>query len=129
MSMMPIKAKVILNPSSGAPGFIVSNVYCLPGVPSILKSMLGGLNNKIKGGKKILSKTVSVQTVESEIAKSLEIVQNRFKKVEIGSYPFFRLGKIGVSLVIRSTEKKQIDDCYREIISFLKNKKINIIKS
>ena len=128
MSMMPIKAKLILNPSSGAPGFIVSNVYCLPGVPSILKSMLGGLNNKIKGGKKILSKTVSVQTVESEIAKSLEIVQNRFKKVEIGSYPFFRLGKIGVSLVIRSTEKKQIDDCYKEIISFLKNKKINIIK-
>ena len=128
MSMMPIKAKLILNPSSGAPGFIVSNVYCLPGVPSILKSMLGGLNNKIKGGKKILSKTVSVQTVESEIAKSLEIVQNRFKKVEIGSYPFFRLGKIGVSLVIRSTEKKQIDDCYREIISFLKNKKIYIIK-
>ena len=55
MAMMPIKASLILNPSSGAPGFIVDNVYCLPGVPSILKSMLGGLNNKIKGGKKILS--------------------------------------------------------------------------
>ncbi len=57
-----------------------------------------------------------------------EKVQNRFKNVEIGSYTFFRLGKIGVSLVIRSTEKKQIDDCYKEIISFLKNKKILIIE-
>ena len=128
MSMMPIKASLILNPSSGAPGFIVDNVYCLPGVPSILKSMLYGLNNKIKGGKRFLSKTISAQTVESEIARSLEKVQNRFKKVEIGSYPFFRLGKIGVSLVIRSTEKKEIDDCYKEIISFLKKKEIYILE-
>ena len=128
MSMMPIKASLILNPSSGAPGFIVDNVFCLPGVPSILKSMLGGLNNKIKGGKKILNKTISVQTVESEIAKSLEMIQQKFKRVEIGSYPFFRLGKIGVSIVIRSTDKKKIDDCYKEIVSFLKKKKINMIE-
>jgi len=124
MAMMPIKASLILNPSSGAPGFIVDNVYCLPGVPSILKSMLGGLNNKIKGGKKIISRTISAQTVESEIAKSLEKVQNKFKKIDIGSYPFFRLGKIGVSIVIRSYDKKKIDVCYKEIVSFLKKKKI-----
>ena len=128
MAMMPTKAALILNPSSGAPGFIVKNVYSLPGVPSILKSMLGGLNNKINGGRKILSRTISVQTVESEISSSLEIVQNRFKDVEIGSYPFFRLGKVGVSLVIRSTRKKLIDYCYHEIISFLKKKNIHIIK-
>ncbi len=127
MAMMPIKASLILNPSSGAPGFIVDNVYCLPGVPSILKSMLGGLRNKIKGGKKVLSKTISVNTVESEIAKSLEKVQQKFKKVEIGSYPFFRFGKIGVSMVIRSSDKKKIDECYKEIVNFLKKKKINMI--
>ena len=127
MAMMPTKASLILNPSSGAPGFIVDNVYCLPGVPSILKSMLGGLNNKIKGGKKILSKTISAQTVESEIAKSLEKVQHKFKKVDIGSYPFFRLGKIGVSMVIRSSDKKKIDVCCKEIVNFLKKKKIFII--
>ena len=127
MAMMPVKASLILNPSSGAPGFIVDNVYCLPGVPSILNSMLGGLNNKIKGGKKILSKTISLQTVESEIAKSLEKIQHKFTKVDIGSYPFFRLGKIGVSIVIRSTDKKKIDDCNKEIVSFVKRKKINMI--
>ncbi len=127
MAMMPIKASLILNPSSGAPGFIVDNVYCLPGVPSILKSMLGGINNKIKGGKKIATKTISAQTVESEIAKSLAEIQRKFKKVDIGSYPFFRLGKIGVSMVIRSTDKKKIDDCYKEIVRFLKKKKIKMI--
>ena len=129
MAMMPTKASLILNPSSGAPGFIVDNVYSLPGVPSILKSMLGGLSNKIKGGKKILSKTITARTVESEIAKSLSNVQQKFKKVDIGSYPFFRLGKIGVSIVIRSTDKKKIDDCYKEIVSFLKKRKINLIGS
>ena len=127
MAKMPTKATLILNPSSGAPGFNLENVFCLPGVPSILKSMLGGLSNKIKGGKKILNRTVSVNTVESEIAKPLSDLQRKFRKVDIGSYPFFRLGKIGVSIVIRATDKKKIDDCYKEIVSFLKKKKINMV--
>jgi len=127
MAKIPEGASLIYNPSSGAPGFIVENVYCLPGVPSILKSMVSGIKNKIIGGKKILSKTINIQSVESEIAKSLENIQSKFKSIEIGSYPFFRLGKIGVSIVIRSTDKKKIDDCYEEIVSFLKMKKINMI--
>jgi len=128
MAKIPEGAKLIYNPSSGAPGFIVENVFCLPGVPSILQSMVLGLKNNIKGGKKILSKTISIRTVESEIAKSLENIQNKFKNVEIGSYPFFRMGKIGVSIVIRSSKKNQIDVCSKEIIKFIKNKKITIIK-
>ena len=127
MAMMPIRASLILNPSSGAPGFIVDNVYCLPGVPLILKSMLKGLNNKIKGGKKILSKTISLQTVESEIAKSLEKIQHKFKKVDIGSYPFFKEGKAGVSIVLRSTDQNLIFDCYKDIKDFIKKKKIETI--
>ena len=129
MAKMPGKAALIYNPSSGAPGFIVENVYCLPGVPSILKSMVDGLKNNIKGGKKILSETISVNTVESEIAKPLEDVQNNFSNVEIGSYPFFRLGKVGVSIVIRSTEKNQIKDCAKQIQNFIQQKKIKIIET
>ena len=128
MAKMPDKASLIYNPSSGAPGFIVENVYCLPGVPSILKSMVNGLKNRISGGKKILSKTISVSTVESEIAKPLEDIQNKFKNIEIGSYPFFRMGKVGVSIVMRSTEKNQIDDCSKQIISFIQKKKIQIME-
>ena len=127
MAKLPDKATLIYNPSSGAPGFIVKNVFCLPGVPSILKSMVESLKDKVVGGDKILSKTISISTVESEIAKSLEDVQKRFKNVEIGSYPFFRFGKIGVSIVIRSIKIKEIDVCSKEIIKFLKNKNISII--
>ena len=90
MVWMPQNANLILNPTSGAPGFNVENVFCLPGVPSILKSMLGGLKNRIVGGEPILSKTISLRTVESEIAKSLTKVQENNQDVEIGSYPFFK---------------------------------------
>ena len=93
MVWMPSDAELILNPTSGAPGFSVDNVFCLPGVPSILKSMLGGLKNKIVGGEPILSHTISLRTVESEIAYSLTKVQKENKDVEIGSYPFFHAGK------------------------------------
>jgi len=128
MAKMPDKVALIHNPSSGAPGFFIDNVYCLPGVPSILKSMVDGLANRIVGGKKILSKTISINTVESEIAYPLEDVQNKFDQVEIGSYPFFRLGKVGVSIVIRSTEWKQIEDCAEQIKNFIQKKKIKIIE-
>ncbi len=128
MAKLPYRALLIFNPSSAAPGFIVDNVYCLPGVPSILKSMLGELKEKIVGGKKILSKTINLRTVESEIALSLEKIQNRFKNTEIGSYPFFKQGKVGVSLVIRSTDKNLISKSYKAIAKIIKKKKIKIIK-
>ena len=128
MAWTPANAKLILNPTSGAPGFIVENVFCLPGVPSILKSMLGGLKNEISGGKPIISHTINLRTVESEIAKSLTSVQNNNKDVEIGSYPFFRAGKLGVSIVVRSENQSEIDDCNSKIMEFVSQKKIEIIK-
>tara|TARA_B100000575_G_scaffold289390_1_gene291095 strand:+ start:421 stop:1167 length:747 start_codon:yes stop_codon:yes gene_type:complete len=127
MVWMPENANLILNPTSGAPGFYVENVFCLPGVPSILKSMLGGIKNKIIGGKPILSHTISLKTVESEIAESLSQVQNNNKDVEIGSYPFFHAGKLGVSIVMRSEDKSKIDICSSQILNFVKEKKILIV--
>ena len=127
MVWMPRNANLILNPTSGAPGFYVENVFCLPGVPSILKSMLGGLKNKIAGGEPILSHTISLKTVESEIANSLTIVQDKNKDVEIGSYPFFQAGKLGVSIVIRSEKQHKIDKCSAEILEFVGKKKIEIV--
>ena len=127
MIWMPEKAKLILNPTSGAPGFYVENVFCLPGVPSILKSMLGGLKNILVGGKPILSHTISLRTVESEIASSLTKVQNNNNDVEIGSYPFFQAGKLGVSIVIRSEDQNKIDSCISQIIDFISKKKIEVV--
>ena len=127
MVWMPENSELILNPTSGAPGFSVKNVFCLPGVPSILKSMLGGLKNRIVGGQPILSHTISLKTVESEIASSLTKVQDNNKEVEIGSYPFFHAGKLGVSIVLRSEDQSKIDLCNSQILEFIKEKKIEIV--
>src|SRR6056300_14266 len=128
MVWMPENANLILNPTSGAPGFNVVNVFCLPGVPSILKSMLGGLANKIIGGEPIKSLTISLRTVESEIAESLTKVQDDNNEVEIGSYPFFHAGKLGVSIVVRSEDQSKIDQCNLQILKFVKEKKIEIVE-
>ena len=128
MVWMPSNAELILNPTSGAPGFSVKNVFCLPGVPSILKSMLGGLKNRIVGGEPILSDSISLRTVESEIAKAITQIQNKNKDVEIGSYPFFQAGKLGVSIVLRSEDQIKIDDCKMQILEFVNEKKIEIVK-
>ena len=127
MVWMPENANLILNPTSGAPGFNVENVFCLPGVPSILKSMLGGLTNRIVGGKPILSLTISLRTVESEIANALTKVQDDNKDVEIGSYPFFQAGKLGVSIVIRCEDQFKIDSCNSQILEFVNEKKIEVV--
>ena len=129
MSWMPENANLIYNPTSGAPGFSVENVFCLPGVPSILKSMLGGISHKLTGGTPILSHTINLNTVESEIAKSLSDVQKNNTEVDIGSYPFFRAGKLGVSIVLRSDDKTKLDICNSQILNFVKDKKIEIVQN
>ncbi len=129
MAKMPESSKLIYNPSSAAPGFIIKNVICLPGVPLILKSMVHNLKKYLKPGAKIFSSSINCQTVESKIAKELDLIQKKYKKfVEIGSYPFFRLGKIGVSVVIRSTKKNNLQSCHKDIIRIINNKKIKIVR-
>ena len=128
MACMPTDANLILNPTSGAPGFNVENVFCLPGVPSILKSMIGGISQKLIGGNPILSQTINLRTVESEIAKSLSEVQTKNKDVDIGSYPFFRAGKLGVAIVLRSSDQNKIDKCNLEIQNFIKEKNIEVVE-
>ena len=83
----------------------------------------------ISGGKPIISYAINLRTVESEISKPLTFVQENNKEVEIGSYPFFRAGKVGVSIVMRSDDKSKIEVCNSQIFEFVSQKKIEIIKS
>ena len=127
MAKMPSGSKLIYNPSSAAPGFMIKNILCLPGVPSILKSMMPNLKNFLVKGQKIESKTVSLQTVESRIANYLTKLQKKYsKKIDIGSYPFFRSGKVGVSVVLRSTNIKLIKKCEIEFLKTIRQNKIKI---
>ena len=128
MAKMPRGAKLIYNPSSSAPGFMTKNVLSLPGVPSILNSMIENCKKYLIKGLKVHSKTVSLYTVESNIAKNLGQIQKKYKKfVDIGSYPFFRLGKIGVAIVTRSTSLSKLRSVNKELIKLVKLKKIQIL--
>ena len=89
--------------------------------------MLSGINDKISGGRKLLTKTINLRTVESEIAKPLKEIQENNKEVEIGSYPFFRAGTVGVSIVLRSEEESKINICNEQILKFVNFKKIELI--
>ena len=129
MAKMPTTAKLIYNPSSAAPGFITKNVFSLPGVPSILNSMIENCKKYLVKGLKVHSKTINLFTVESNISNQLDTIQKKYKKfVEIGSYPFFRLGKIGVSVVTRSTSKSKLTRVKKDLMRVIKYKKIKILK-
>ena len=129
MAKMPTTAKLIYNPSSAAPGFITKNVFSLPGVPSILNSMIENCKKYLVKGLKVYSKTINLFTVESNISNQLDTIQKKYKKfVEIGSYPFFRLGKIGVSVVTRSTSKSKLTRVKKDLMRVIKYKKIKILK-
>ena len=128
MAKMPRGAKLIYNPSSAAPGFITKNVVSLPGVPSILNSMIENCKRYLVKGIKIHSKTINLFTVESNISKQLGLIQKKNKKfVDIGSYPFFRLGKIGVAIVSRSTSLMKLKSVNSDLMKLIKKKKIEIL--
>ncbi len=128
MAKMPSGSKLILNPSSAAPGFIKKNVFCLPGVPSILNSMIDNCKRYLKKGAKTYSKTINTLTVESNISKEMSKIQKKFRKtVDIGSYPFFRLGRVGVSIVLRSVIKKDLKTSFYELKKTLLAKKIKLL--
>ena len=129
MAKMPRGSKLIYNPSSAAPGFIFKNILSLPGVPSILNSMIENCKKYLIKGSKVHSKTLNLFTVESNISNQLGLIQKKYKRfVDIGSYPFFRLGKIGVSIVSRSTSKIKLLNVNKDLIKLVKLKKIKILK-
>ena len=129
MAKMPKGSQLIHNPSSAAPGFIIKNVISLPGVPSILNSMIENCKKFLVKGLKTYSKTLNLYTVESNISKQLGLIQKRYKKsIDIGSYPFFRLGKIGVAIVTRSSSIKKLRSVNKDLKKLVKLKKIKILK-
>ena len=129
MSKMPRGSKLIYNPSSAAPGFKVKNVFCLPGVPTILVSMIENCKKYLIKGTKTHSKSLNLFTVESNISKQMGDIQKKYNKfVDIGSYPFFRLGKIGVSIVTRSTSLIKLQKVNEDLKKMVKSKNIKILK-
>lgn len=120
MADLPEGAVLIDNPVSRAPGFQVENVIVLPGVPAIMRAMFDGLRHRLTGGAPVLSRTISSFTGEGTIAARLSAVQAAHGAVEIGSYPFVRSGRFGVSLVIRGVDCRDVDAATDAVCAMLR---------
>lgn len=107
MARVPAGAELIVNRVSGAPGIRVDNLFLLAGVPHITAGMLDGLTGQLEGGRPLVSVTIGGMVPESEVAELLRETERMNEGVSIGSYPFFREGKVGANFVVRSEDAGQ----------------------
>ncbi|HXP74657.1 MAG TPA: molybdopterin-binding protein, partial [Stellaceae bacterium] len=108
MAHVPQGATLVLNPVSGAPGFRMGNVFVLAGVPQIMQAMFEGVKSSLGGGRPVLSRAISCGLAEGQLAKGLGEIQGRYPDIDIGSYPWYRRGSYGVSLVLRSPDERRL---------------------
>ncbi len=119
MARVPEGAELIPNHMSGAPGIRYGNIFIMAGVPHITAGMLDALAGTLEGGKPLLSVSVGCWVAESEISDLLGSIERLFEGCQIGSYPFFREGRVGSNFVIRSTEQDQLDHCSAALMAEL----------
>ncbi len=111
MARVPDGAELIENKMSGAPGIRLGNIFILAGVPHIATLMLEALSGTIEGGRPLLSRTLGCWVPESEVAELLADVERAHPGCQIGSYPFFREGRVGANFVVRSTDSPALAAC------------------
>lgn len=109
MARAPEGAELIPNRMSGAPGLKIGNLFLMAGVPHITAGMLDALTGTLEGGRPLVSVTVGAFAPESEVAELLRRTEKDHEGVAIGSYPFFRDGKVGANFVVRSEDQAQAD--------------------
>jgi molybdenum cofactor synthesis domain-containing protein len=106
MARVPEGAELLRNPSSGAPGVKIGNLFILAGVPHIAASMLEALTGTLEGGKPVVSVTVGARAPESDVADLLRETEEAHPGVAIGSYPFFKDSRYGANFVIRCEDEE-----------------------
>ena len=105
MARVPAGAALIENPVSRAPGIRVENIFILAGIPHIAAGMLEGLTGKLEGGRPLVSVTVGAYAPESEVAELLRSVEHSADGIAVGSYPFFKDGRVGSNFVVKSEDE------------------------
>ena len=125
MARIPKGAKLIENKISGAPGFIIKNVFVLAGVPKIFEVMVQEIILGLGSKNPILSKTLKIFKTESEISERLRDYAYKYKEISIGSYPFNNSGTFGVEIVIRHTNQILLNKVFNEILMDFNEPKTN----
>ena len=121
MATMPRGAALIDNAISIAPGFTIGNVHVLAGVPRIMQAMFESLAPTLQGGPPVTSRTVHADGImEGRIAEGLADIQARWPQLDIGSYPYYRMGGGGVALVAKGTDTDAVETAARDITTLLR---------
>ena len=120
MAMVPEGAVLLPNPISRAPGFQIGNVFVLPGVPRIMQGIFEQLKYRLAGGEKVLSRSISCHLAEGTLAEDLAALQECYPDLEIGSYPYFRRGDFGVTLVLRGTDRSRLAEATKELKALIR---------
>jgi molybdenum cofactor synthesis domain-containing protein len=111
MARVPEGSQLIPNRMSGAPGIRRGNLFLMAGVPHITAGMLDALTGQLEGGAPLLCETIGCWVPESEVAALLREVEKAHDNCQIGSYPFFREGRVGANFVVRSTSAEALAAC------------------
>ena len=119
MARVPAGADLIENRMSGAPGIRLGNILIMAGVPHITAGMLEALTGTLEGGKPLVARTIGCWVAESEVAEVLRHAERDHEGVAIGSYPFFREGRVGANFVVRATESALVDGCIAALAAAL----------
>jgi molybdenum cofactor synthesis domain-containing protein len=117
MAKTPEGAILIDNPVSVAPGFQMENVFVMAGIPKVMQAMLETVRSRLKAGRRIWSRTLTVNAPESEVAQALGDIQDQFEGVTLGSYPFYREGAVGTEVVIRSADTTALGQAATALVS------------
>jgi len=119
MARVPAGATLIENRVSGAPGIRIGNWFVMAGVPHITAGMLDTLTGTLPGGRPVVSLTVGCWVAESEVADLLRLTERAHDGVAIGSYPFFREGRVGANFVVRSPDTDAAATCLQALTTAL----------
>lgn len=120
MATVPVGSQLIENPVSGAPGFKIENVFALAGVPRIMQAMLDHALTYMEKGAPYLSNTISCGLKESQVAPDLSLLQDRYPSIIMGSYPHYRGGVLGLSLVLRGVDAAELQTATDELIDIIR---------
>jgi molybdenum cofactor synthesis domain-containing protein len=109
MSRIPDGADLIDNPISKAPGFRISNVYVLAGIPSVMQAMLDFAVKSMKTGAVMLVETIEAGAVpEGRYGDALGAIAAEHPNVSIGSYPSFKDGRFSNQIVVRGKDEAAV---------------------
>jgi molybdenum cofactor synthesis domain-containing protein len=103
-ALLPRGSRPLANPLGGAPGFVLENVYVLPGLPSEMEAMFASIEAELRRGSPIESWRRVYRTYESAIAATLAETAERWPGVLVGSYPSFGAGGFTVEVVLKSSD-------------------------